>query len=142
MAHTHARFVVSFLLVLAVGAAACGGGEDDGGGGSDCTAGSVVQVTATTGSPACLAVAPGGVVTFRNVGASALEIRSGPHPTHGSCPELDATPSLPAGGETTVTMTTLGDCRYHDHLSNTGTALGTIRVGASSASGGGGGVDY
>ena len=140
MNRSHARILVPLLFVLSLGASGCGGGDDDGG--SDCTAGSVVQVTGGGGSPACLAVAPNTVVTLRNVGTATLEIRSGPHPTHGSCPELDVTPSIPAGGEITVTMTTQGDCRYHDHLTNTGAALGTIRVGAASSGGGGPGPGY
>jgi hypothetical protein len=141
------RILIPSVVVLSLGAFACGGsGEDDDDGdadalGSTCTPGSVAEVTSAGASPSCLAVARGAAVTFRNVGTSVLEIRSGPHPTHGSCPELDGTPPLPAGGEVTVTMTTEAACRYHDHLTNTGVALGTIRVGGATTGtpdGGGG----
>lgn len=125
------RSAAPAILTLALLASACGGGDDSntggtGGTGSTCTTGSAVTIAAGGASPVCLQVAPGAAVTITNDRTSAVEIRSAPHPTHGTCPELDATPVLLPTESTSVTMTTLGDCRFHDHGS--GVALGVIRV--------------
>lgn len=121
-----------FALALALSfAAGCGGGYDDGGGASiTCTAGSAIAIGATGTDPACLRVEPSSAVNISNGRAVALEVRSDPHPTHGSCPEIDATAAIPAGGSVGVVMTTVGTCRFHDHA--TGTPLGVIQVGAGS----------
>jgi plastocyanin len=128
------RYSVLFLFAAA---AACGG-DDSGDGGDDgsgsaatCDAGvTAVAVTATSATPACTRVPAGTTVTFTNAGMQTVEIRSAPHPTHGSCPELDTAPVLAAGESFEATMTTQGTCQYHDHLTATGVALGRIEVTA------------
>jgi hypothetical protein len=139
-----ARAVALGLALAAVALGACGGddyggdggdGGDGGsnGGGSTCTAGTQVDIGDSGATPSCLRVAPNAVVTIVNNQASAIEVRSGPHPTHGSCPELDVTPDIPAGGSIEVTMITLANCSFHDHLANTGTQLGVIQVASEDA---------
>jgi hypothetical protein len=132
---------------LAVGVAAaaalgaCGGDGYDGGdggnggsnGGSTCTTGTRVDVGDAGATPPCLRVTPNTVVTIANDGSSAIEVRSAPHPNHGSCPELDSTPAIPMGGSIEVTMVTLANCSFHDHLANTGTQLGVIQVASGDA---------
>jgi hypothetical protein len=136
---------LAFVLGLGAAAAlaACGGsgydggngngGGGGGGGGLNCTAGDRVDISGTGATPACLRVEPNTVVTIANGQSSAIEVRSAPHPTHGSCPELDATPEIPAGGSIQVTMVTLANCSFHDHLANTGTQLGVIQVASANA---------
>jgi hypothetical protein len=126
------------LALAAAALGACGGsdyGGDGGGGGTNvgatCTVGNRVDIGDAGGTPSCLRVEPNTVVTIVNGRSTTLEIRSGPHPTHGSCPELDGTPDIPAGGSIEVTMVTLANCAYHDHL--TGTQLGVIRVASADA---------
>lgn len=132
-----ARLVPTLPLAVALAAlalAACGGGDDDGSpdpGGATCTAGTRVELGASGGTPACLRVAPGSTVTIANARTAAIEVRSHPHPTHGSCPELDTTPAIPPGGSIEVVMATVGSCGYHDHA--TGTSLGVIVVGSGAA---------
>jgi hypothetical protein len=118
---------------IALGLAACGGdGYGDGNnGGSTCTDATTVAIGDGGATPACARVLTGATVTLVNDRASTIEVRSGPHPTHGSCPELDATSDIPAsGGAIQVVMTTLGACSFHDHL--TGQQLGVIQVGSGS----------
>lgn len=123
--------ILPFAFALALSfAAGCGGGSDDGGAPITCTAGSAIAIGATGADPACLRVAPSTTVTISNGRAVALEVRSNPHPTHGSCPEIDATAAIPAGGSVDVVMTTVGTCRFHDHA--TGTPLGIVQVGSGS----------
>jgi hypothetical protein len=122
------------LVALALVAGACGGSDsDDGGGGggggstATCVAGSRLDIGASGTTPACLRVLAGDTVTIANGRATAIEVRSAPHPTHGSCPEIDATAPIPAGGSVAVVMVTTGVCAFHDHA--TGSALGSIQVG-------------
>jgi predicted thioesterase len=116
-----------FLGVVALAALlACGSEDDPGPAASSCTAGTRVDVLAAGATPGCLRVAPSTVVTLANGRAAAIAIRSAPHPTHGSCPELDATAQIPPGGTIEVTMVTVASCSFHDH--ETGTPLGVIQV--------------
>jgi hypothetical protein len=126
------------LAALGLVAGACGGSDGYGGGGGGggtgggttltCTSTNQVDVGPGGASPACVRVLVDATVTIVNSGAAAIEIRSGPHPTHGSCPELDTTPEIPPAGSIAVQMTTVGNCSFHDHL--TGTQLGVIQVGS------------
>jgi hypothetical protein len=122
---------LAFLAALAACGGDDGGSDDPGGGAVTCNAGSRVDIGASNGSPACVRVTPGGTITIANGRAAAIEVRSHPHPTHGSCPELDVTPAIPPGGSIDVVMVTVGSCGYHDHA--TGTPLGVIQVGSGPA---------
>jgi hypothetical protein len=117
---------------------ACGGAEESSSAAAQCVTGGAIQVTTTTASPSCLAVPLGGGLTFTNSGSELVTIRSNPHLTHGSCPELDTLPTLGAGESVSVTMpSTAKSCGYHRH--ETGAPLGSIRVGQG---GGGPGDPY
>jgi hypothetical protein len=116
--------LLSLAAVPLAALLACGGYEES----SSCSSGSAVQVTASSASPSCLAVAPGATVSFTNTSQDAVTIRSAPHPVHGSCPELDALATLAAGASISVPMgSTAKACGYHRE--ETGAALGEVRVG-------------
>jgi hypothetical protein len=56
---------------------------------------------------------------------------SDPHPTHGSCPEIESGVGFLAAGQSkrTNNLNTAGTCRYHDHNRDTDTSLqGSITV--------------
>lgn len=115
------------LLVVAL-AAACGGSDDDDEApGVTCNAGASLSIGTGGATPGCVRADPGASVTISNARAAAVEIRSAPHPTHGSCPEIDELAPIPAGGAVTVVMRTVGTCEFHDHA--TGAVLGAIQVG-------------
>lgn len=118
------KTVIAMLLVLST---ACGGSYDDESTPAvACNPGTALTIGAGGAVPACIRAAPGTTVTLTNARATALEVRSAPHPTHGSCPEIDETAPIPAGGSVAIVMRTAGTCRFHDHA--TGEALGTIQA--------------
>jgi plastocyanin len=121
---------------------ACGGGSPNspsGGGttvivrdgGTGGASGATVTIAGGAVGPATVTVAVGQTVTFVNNNNRAHEIASDPHPTHGSCPGIEAGLGNIAPGQTKVTrvMANAGTCRFHDHLDDTNNALrGTIVV--------------
>lgn len=143
MAHIHAAVRSSIVVLVTLGAvASCGGGSPTspgGGGGSTVVvrdggsgpSGATVTITGAGVSPATVTVAVGQAVTFVNNDSRQREIASDPHPSHGTCPSIEAGLSLLAPGQTKVTRAfgNAGTCRYHDHLDDTNQAMrGTIVV--------------
>lgn len=121
------RSIGLLSLILAAG---CGGSDDeddDGAPAVTCAAGASVSIGTGGATPGCVRADEGASVTISNARAAAVEIRSAPHPTHGSCPEIDALAPIPAGASVTVVMRTAGTCEFHDHA--TGAVLGAIQVG-------------
>jgi hypothetical protein len=118
------KTVITALLALV---AACGGSDgDDSAPAVACNPGAALTLGAPGAAPACIRAPPGTTVTLTNSRATPLEVRSAPHPTHGSCPEIDETAPIPASGSVSIVMRTAGTCRFHDHA--TGEALGTIQA--------------
>jgi plastocyanin len=140
MKRMRARFAGS---VAALGVlAACGGGgsspsapspstvvvRDGGTGGAS---GATVTITGAGLSAASVTVAVGQTVTFVNNDNRTHEIASNPHPSHGTCPSIEAGLGSIAAGQTRVThvFANAGSCGYHDHLDASNAAfLGTIIV--------------
>jgi plastocyanin len=115
---THAAAAVGLALTMA-----CGG---DGGGGGTPTSPSgpgpgPSGATVTVGgngaiSPASVSIAVGQSVTFVNSSGSSHELASDPHPTHTSCPSLNALGVLGAGQtKLTNSFSAAGTCSFHDH---------------------------
>jgi len=119
----------TLTLALLALSTACGGSDDETSSPAVvCDAGTTIAIAAPGAAPACIRAAPSATVTITNPRATTVEIRSNPHPTHGSCPEIDATAPIPAGGSVAVVMITVGTCRFHDHAD--GTPVGIIQVGS------------
>lgn len=78
-------------------------------------AGTVVQVTATGFSPASVTVKSGGQMTFQNTSGSIVQVQSAKHPVHADNPELNVG-SITPGQLATVTLTTKGNWKFHNHL--------------------------
>ncbi len=124
-------------------ATACGGGGGGGAGSSTPTAPSpgggsaAPSATIRIGSsvtPADVRIDTGDSVRFVNDSSRVHEIKSDPHPTHGSCPPIDRSGTLQPGASTVVGPFTLtGTCHYHDHSDPENASLrGQIRIGVDS----------
>ena len=119
-------------------AAACGsddpnpgGPSGGGGGGGGGTPSTTITITSTGVSPRALTVARGTQVTFVNNDTRQHEMASNPHPTHGSCPEIENGVGFiqPGQSKQTGNLNTVGTCGYHDHQRDVDTSLqGTITV--------------
>ncbi len=131
--------VVACLMV----AGACGGG-----GTSPSAPSPTAPTTTTTNASAAVTISVGTSVDPNNVrievGQSVRfvnndtqrhDLRSDPHPTHGSCPEIDRSGTLQPGGSVIVgPFNNVMSCQYHDHDTPTNTALqGTLRIGTDDA---------
>jgi plastocyanin len=127
------------VVVAVLSAAACGGGNSSGnpgspsGGGSGGSSGSSTTITITSSgvSPKSLTVARGSQVSFVNNDSRSHEMASDPHPTHGSCPEIESGVGFLSPGQTKLTgnLNTARTCGYHDHNRDSDTSLqGTIVI--------------
>ena len=123
--------VAGIGTVLAL--AACGGGGGGGGGGT-CTPGSTASLTINASglTPTNVCVQPGGSVTFHNADTAAshdIEFETSGCPTVGQ---------IPAGGQTTTTFPTAGNCTFHDGSNPSNSAFrGTVAVTSVMVGGGG-----
>lgn len=110
-----------------VGAAACGGSSPSGPSGttvisrstgSTGPSGATITITSAGVNPAQVSIAIGQSVTFVNNDTRPHEIASNPHPTHGSCPAIEAGLGTIAAGQTKLTQgfADAGTCGFHDHL--------------------------
>ena len=123
----------ALAIASLVAAAACGGGSSStptGGTtvisastGSTGPSGATITITAAGVSPSQVSITVGQSVTFVNNDTRPHEIASDPHPTHGTCPGIEAGIGTLGAGQTKLTQgfSTAGTCGYHDHL-NSGTA--------------------
>ena len=105
-------------------------GSPSGGGGTP-TATNTITITSSGVSPKNITVARGTQVTFINSSSVTHEMDSDPHPTHGSCPEIESGVGFMAAGQTKQTgnLNTPRTCGYHDHTRDFDTTLqGTILV--------------
>lgn len=142
--HVTGRFLealaVPALIGLLSAASACGGG-----GGTAPSNPSPTAPTTTTTNPSAAAtitvsssidpsnvrIEVGQSVRFVNNRSQTHDFRSDPHPTHGSCPEIDASGSLRPGASIIVgPFSKVTSCHYHDHDNPTNSSFqGTLRVG-------------
>lgn len=86
--------------------------------------GNVVTYSDSGFSPATVTVKVGGAVEFKNDSASNIQVNSAAHPVHTQFPELNVGQIAP-GESKSVTFTTAGTKKYHNHLnaSQTGTIV-------------------
>ena len=86
--------------------------------------GNLITYTDSGFSPAQVSVKAGDAVTFKNDSKASVQVNSAPHPAHTQFPELNVG-SIAAGESKTVTFTTAGTKKYHNHLnpSQTGTIV-------------------
>lgn len=77
--------------------------------------GNLITYTDSGFSPAQVNVKVGDTVTFKNDSESTVQVNSAPHPVHTQFPELNIG-SIAAGESRTVTFTTAGTKKYHNHL--------------------------
>jgi plastocyanin len=106
------------------------GGPSGGGGGGGAT-GTTITISSTGVSPKDLVVARGTQVTFTNTSSVPHEMASNPHPTHGSCPEIESGVGFinPGQSKQTGNLNTARTCGYHDHNRDFDTTLqGTITI--------------
>jgi plastocyanin len=134
------HFLTAAIAVLAVGTLAVGcsgddsptGPSDGGGGGGGGTGGGTTITINASGvvTPNDITVPPGTRVTFVNNHNRQHDIFSDPHPTHGSCPEVDQVGFIAVGqSKQTGNLNTVGVCGYHDHNDPSNpNLLGRIRV--------------
>lgn len=135
---TKATWGRGVLVALAAITTACGGSGNPGGpsgggggGGGGGTTGTTITITSAGVSPKSITVARGTQVTFVNSSSVPHEMNSDPHPTHGSCPEIDNSVGFLAAGQSKQTgnLNTAKTCGYHDHQRDFDTTLqGTIVV--------------
>ena len=136
----HTRLATFGVLAAAAALSSCGGSPNspsggvtvivrDGGAGG--TSGATITISGGGVGPGTVTVAVGQTVTFVNNNNRTHEIASDPHPSHGSCPGIEAGLGNIAPGQTKVTRAfgNAGTCRFHDHLDDSNNALrGTIIV--------------
>ena len=141
------RHAALVAVSMAVGVA-CGGGGGGGysapstpsgstGGGGASTAAATIRVSAAGVSPRDVSVEVGQQVMFVNDDTRSHEMMSDPHPTHGSCPEINDVGDL-APGQSRMTAVFRGsrNCGFHDNRQDANAALrGTIVVGKGGDSG-------
>ena len=77
--------------------------------------GNLITYTDSGFSPAQVSVKVGDTVTFKNDSATSVQVNSSPHPAHTQFPELNVG-SIAAGESKSVTFTTAGTKKYHNHL--------------------------
>src|SRR3972149_12236577 len=77
--------------------------------------GNLITYTDSGFSPAQVSVKAGDTVTFKNDSATSVQVNSAPHPAHTQFPELNIG-SIAAGESKSVTFTTAGTKKYHNHL--------------------------
>lgn len=77
--------------------------------------GSVITYSDSGFSPASIKVKVGETVTFKNDSESTVQVNSAVHPTHTLYPELNIG-SIAPGESKSVTFTTAGTKKYHNHL--------------------------
>ena len=130
----------SAVLAGLVLVAACGsdgnsnvGGPSGGGGGGGAppTATNIITMTSSGVNPENITVARGTQVSFVNNDSQPHDMASNPHPTHGSCPEIENGVGFTQPGLTRQTgnLNNAGTCGYHDHNRATDTAFqGTITI--------------
>jgi hypothetical protein len=142
--HLAGRFLEAFSMPALIAtlsiATACGGGGGGGtgGGGGSPTApspggGGSTPATIAIGSevaPRDVRIESGDSIRFVNNSSRAHDMKSDPHPTHGSCPPIDRGGLLQPGASVTVGPFTLpGTCYYHDHNDpENGELRGQIRI--------------
>ena len=100
-------------------------------GGGTPTATTTITITSSGVSPKSITVPRGSQVTFINSSSVPHEMASDPHPTHGSCPEIESGVGFMSAGQTKLTgnLNTPRTCGYHDHNRDFDTTLqGTIIV--------------
>jgi plastocyanin len=129
----HMAAAAGMAVMLACGGSPTGPstGTGNSGGGGAGTSGATVTMTANGVNPASVAVSVGQSVTFVNNDSRSHQIASDPHPTHGSCPQIEVALGTIAAGETKLTnaFTTAKTCTYHDHLDPGNAAFqGSIRI--------------
>jgi plastocyanin len=134
-ATTTTAWTAAILLGAALGCggsdpAPSGGGGGTGGGGTS-NQGTTITITSAGVSPKNLTVSRGTQVTFVNNDNRTHEMASDPHPTHGSCPEIENGVGFitPGQSKQTGNLNTVRTCGYHDHNRDTDTSLqGTITI--------------
>src|SRR3989337_840598 len=77
--------------------------------------GNLITYTDSGFSPAQVSVKVGDTVTFKNDSKANIQVNSAPHPAHTQFPELNIG-SIATGESKTVTFTTAGTKKYHNHL--------------------------
>ena len=128
-----------FAGLATVSLMSCGGSSSPTGGttvisastGSQGPSGATITITANGVSTQQVSITIGQSVTFVNNDTRAHEMASDPHPTHGTCPSIEAGIGTLAAGQTKLTQgfANAGTCGYHDHLNSGTTSLqGTIVI--------------
>lgn len=132
--------VPTLVAVLSI-ASACGGGSGSPSAPTPTpatpTADPSISATITIRSgldPKDVRIEPGQRVRVVNQDTRAHMLRSEPHPTHGSCPPIDASGMLQPGASVDLGPFNLsGTCYYHDHNDAENADLrGQIRIGVDS----------
>ena len=77
--------------------------------------GNLITYTDSGFSPAQVSVKAGDTVTFKNDSTKSVQVNSAPHPAHTQFPELNIG-TIATGESKTVTFTTAGIKKYHNHL--------------------------
>lgn len=85
---------------------------------TESTTGESVAITYSDNgfSPSSIKVKVGENVEFKNTSSESVQVNSAVHPTHQLYPELNVG-TIASGGSKSVTLTTTGTKKYHNHLS-------------------------
>lgn len=78
--------------------------------------GNVITYSDSGFSPSSVKVKVGEKVEFKNTSSESVQVNSVVHPTHQLYPELNVG-TIASGGSKSVTLTTIGTKKYHNHLS-------------------------
>jgi plastocyanin len=126
--------LAGIVLVAACGSEPNPGGPSGGGGGgggNPPVATTTITITSSGVNPKNITVTRGTQVTFINNDSRAHDMASNPHPTHGSCVEIENGVGFIQVGQTKMTgnLNNAGTCGYHDHNRDADTSLqGTITI--------------
>ena len=133
-----AKATWGFMVVASIALAGCTSNNSPGGnpgapstGGGTPTATTTITIASSGVSPKSIIVPRGSQVTFINSNSVPHEMASDPHPTHGSCPEIESGVGFISPGQSKLTgnLNTAKTCGYHDHNRDFDTTLqGTIVV--------------
>jgi plastocyanin len=89
-----------------------------------------ITITPSGVTPANVTVTVGGRVTFVNNDTAPHQPSSDPHPVHTDCPGVNQGVLQPGQSGTTLALTAVRTCGFHDHINdNTNASMrGTITV--------------
>jgi len=122
-------FTLAGACALALFVSSCGNDSPSGPSGGGGTVAATITITSAGVSPKAVTVAAGSRVMFVNNDSRPHDMNSNPHPEHTDCPEINVGFIAAGASGTTLNLTRVRTCGYHDHNQPDVVALqGTITI--------------